>query len=112
MLIRDTYYGIEGTIKEKWVEYLRKGDPKWYKLFPGSTAIVDPSSKAKGTEKVRGRKCLVLWIGGHRSGKCGIKYLDSGRYGEREVGDLIPLLSEPINMEVYRASKAKNEDNA
>jgi hypothetical protein len=90
------------------VKYLRKKDPKWYNLWAGSTAIVDPVSKAKGIEKVRGRRCLVLWLDAF--GHAGIKYLDSGRYGERQIHDLIPLLSEPIDIEVYRAAKARNKD--
>lgn len=102
-MLRRDLPGFDNLPEDGWVEYKRKNDPKWYKLWPGSKAIVDPQSKAKGTEKVRGRKCVVLWMGGY--GEAGIKYLDSGRYGERGIHDLIPILSEPIDMEIYRAAK-------
>lgn len=107
MLIRD-FPGFGNEPKQGGVEYKRKNDPKWYKLWPGSTAIVDPQSKAKGTEKVRGRKCMVLWM--NINAIAGIRYLDSGRYGERSIPDLIPVPSEPINMEVYRTRKATQLD--
>lgn len=83
--------GFGNRPTEPWVMYQRKNDPKWYRLWLGSKAIVDPASKAKGTEKVRGRECVVLWIGDVHSGKVGIRYLDSGCYGKKLPCDLIPL---------------------
>lgn len=106
MLQRD-WYNFEDMHTESWVKYMRKNDPKWYQLFPGSRAIVDPVSKAKGTEKVRGRECIVLWIGGIHSNKVGIRYLDSDRYGERYPQDLIPLPTKPIDLSEYRRKQKK-----
>lgn len=102
MLTRDIH-NFKDTPTSPWCIYEKHG--KQYKLFPGDTAIVDPCSKAKGTEKLRGRHCLVLWLG-YQDGKVGIKYLDSGRYGERKVHDLIPLPRKPIDILTFKA-KAK-----
>lgn len=90
----------------KWVQYKRKNDPTWYKLFPGYEAIVDPPGKSKKDNAVRGRRCRVLWIGEFsHPGKAVIQYLDSGKRGERWIHDLIPIPPDPVELMKYKAQK-------
>jgi hypothetical protein len=87
----------------KWVKYQRDGDSTWHILFSGYEAIVDPMSKAKKHDDVRGRHCRVLWIGEFtHMGKVVIEYLDSGKRGERSVYDLIPIPPKPVNLAEHR----------
>ena len=63
-MIRDQIKSLDELWLQPWVKYWRKKEKEWFLLKPQMKAIVNPISKAKSQEKVRGRKCVVLWIAG------------------------------------------------
>jgi len=94
---------------DNWVQYHR--GEKTYKLFEGDICTVDPLSKSKEAEKIRGSKCKVLYLASVASsdGKAVIQYLDSNRKGRRHCFDLIPDAREPVSFNAYRAENALDD---
>ena len=82
-----------------WCETPR--DNKWYRYYPGDICKIDPFSKSKPANKIRGRECEILWIA-HKLEKVGIKYLDTGKEGLAIAHDLIVIKRRAVDFTKYR----------